>query len=123
MREAIHLVCKARFRIRRMARLLWIALLLFALTTTVAPVAPARGSDTVFDEAGVLGDADKQEVQAAFERVREETGHPLYAFLVPDTNVVDESARRELLAKKARQANVPRTRGSSWWPPTTAGAR
>lgn len=39
--------------------------------------------------------------------MQEKTGHPLYTFLVPDTNVATESARRELLARKARQANVP----------------
>ena len=95
-----------------MDRLLQIVLLLFALTVTSAPVAMAQGSETtVFDEAGVLGDADKQEVQAAFDRVREETGHPLYAFLVSDTNVGEEAARRELLAKEARQANAPADAG------------
>jgi uncharacterized membrane protein YgcG len=92
--------------------LLRTVLLFFVLIATFTSVALAQGSQgTVYDEAGVLSDSDKQEVQAAFERVREQTGHPLYAFLVTDTNVTQESARRELLAKKARQANVPADAG------------
>lgn len=92
-------------------RLPRIALLVIALMMTFVPVALAQSSGTIFDEAGVLGDADKQEVQATFDRVHAETGDPLYAFLVPDTNVVGEPARRELLAEKARQANVPKDAG------------
>jgi hypothetical protein len=77
-----------------MVRLLRIVLLVTALTTTFIPAALAQSSGTIFDEAGVLDDADKQKVQAAFDRVHAETVDPLYAFLVPDTNVVGEPARR-----------------------------
>jgi uncharacterized membrane protein YgcG len=79
---------------------------LFVLVAVLVPVAVAQGSDTIFDEAGVLGSADEREVQAAFDQVSAESGDPLYAFLVSDTNA-EGAERQELLLEKATQAGVP----------------
>lgn len=52
-----------RFKIRQMLRFLRTVLLLFVLMVTFAPVALAQGPGTIFDEAGVLSNADKKQVQ------------------------------------------------------------
>jgi uncharacterized membrane protein YgcG len=86
---------------------------LFALVpgAILAPVAVAQGSDTIYDQAGVLSDSEEQRVQEAFDKAQEEAGQPLYAFLVPDTGVQAQQARRELLTREAREENIPQDAG------------
>jgi uncharacterized membrane protein YgcG len=72
----------------------------------LVPTAMAQGSDTVFDRADVLSDAEEQNVQATFEQVSEESGEQLHAFLVSDTNT-DVADRPEFLAERAREADLP----------------
>ena len=74
-------------------------------------VAMAQGSDTIYDEADVLSDSEEQQVQETFDQAAEEAGQPLYAFLVPDTGVESQEARRELLAQEAQEENVPQDAG------------
>jgi uncharacterized membrane protein YgcG len=90
-----------------------LTVLLFVLlpVAVLVPVAAAQGSDTVFDEAGVLSDSEERQVQEAFDQTQEDSGQPLYAFLVPDTNVEGEAARRELLMQEAREENLPQDAG------------
>jgi uncharacterized membrane protein YgcG len=75
-----------------------------------APAA-AQGSDTVYDEAGALSDPEEQRVQQAFDSAQEETGQPLYAFLVPNKGVEGQEARQELLTREAAEAQVPQDAG------------
>jgi uncharacterized membrane protein YgcG len=86
---------------------------LFGLVPVVllVPSAAAQGSDTIFDEAGVLSDSEEQQVQGAFDRTQEDSGQPLYAFLVPDTNVEGEADQRRLLTQETREENVPQDAG------------
>src|SRR5918995_6435059 len=70
-------------------------------------LAAAQGSDTVYDEAGALSGSEEQHVQRAFDSAREETGQPLYAFLVPNEGVEGQDARQELLTREANEAQVP----------------
>lgn len=109
--------------------------LLFAAGGALAPPAGAqeaagRGSeapppgraftaDTVFDEAGVLTDAEEGEVQDAFDRAREASGRPLYAFLLPGTGFEEASAdpdellrREEILRGEVARARVPAGSGA-----------
>jgi uncharacterized membrane protein YgcG len=88
------------------ARFLLTVLFLLAPATVLAPTAAAQDRDTVSDEAGVLSPADEREVQSAFDQVGAESGDPLYAFLVSDTNV-EGAERQELLLDQAREAGVP----------------
>ncbi len=88
---------------------LW--LISLALLAGTCSVALAQGTDTVYDEAGVLTNAQEQRVQAAFDSAREEAGQPIYAFLVPDTGVDTPRDRQELLTREAREAGVPRDAG------------
>jgi uncharacterized membrane protein YgcG len=74
-------------------------------------LAAAQGSDTVYDEAGALSDPEEQRVQQAFDSVQEETGQPLYAFLVPNKGVEGQEARQELLTREATEAQVPQDAG------------
>jgi uncharacterized membrane protein YgcG len=74
-------------------------------------VAMAQDSDTIYDEAGVLSNSEEQQVQDAFDQAQEDTGQPLYAFLVPDTGVDSQDARQELVTQEAREANVPQDAG------------
>ena len=74
-------------------------------------LAAAQGSDTVYDEAGALSDPEEQRVQQAFDSAQEETGQPLYAFLVPNKGVEGQGARRELLTREAAEAQVPQDAG------------
>jgi hypothetical protein len=87
------------------ARFLLTALIFLAPAAVLAPTAVAKDRDTVFDEAGVLSPTDEREVQSAFDRVSAESGDPLYAFLVSDTNVEGEG-RRELLLNEAKEAGA-----------------
>lgn len=92
------------------------ASLLFTLAAVLAFVAfsstaMAQGSDTIYDEANELSGPEEQEVQQAFDAAQEESGQPLYAFLVPDTGVGDEAAQRELLNREAREENLPQDAG------------
>jgi uncharacterized membrane protein YgcG len=88
---------------------LW--LIPLAMLAGTCPVALAQGTDTVYDEAGVLTDAQEQRVQAAFDSVQEQAGQPIYAFLVPDTGVNTPQDRQELLTQEAREAGVPQDAG------------
>jgi len=73
--------------------------------------AAAQGSDTVYDEAGALSGPEEQRVQQAFDSAQEETGQPLYAFLVPNEGVEGQEARQELLTREATEAQVPQDAG------------
>ncbi|MDP8947682.1 MAG: TPM domain-containing protein [Actinomycetota bacterium] len=92
-------------------RFLLIVLLLSVPAAILAPGVAAQGSDTVYDEAGVLSDPQEQQVQEAFDQTEEEAGQPLYAFLVPDTGVESQEARRDLLRQEAREGDVPQDAG------------
>ena len=70
-------------------------------------LAAAQGSDTVYDESGVLSGPEEQHVQQAFDSAQEETGQPLYAFLVPNKGVESQTERQELLTREANEAQVP----------------
>jgi uncharacterized membrane protein YgcG len=74
-------------------------------------LAAAQGSDTVYDEAGALSGPEEQRVQQAFDSAQEETGQPLYAFLVPNKGVESQEARQELLTREAAEAQVPQDAG------------
>src|SRR5918998_5903038 len=86
----------------------------FAVTFAVAffpALVSAQGSDTVYDEAGALSGPEEQRVQQAFDSAQEETGQPLYAFLVPNKGVQSQEARQELLTREANEAQVPQDAG------------
>jgi uncharacterized membrane protein YgcG len=88
----------------------------FGLAVVVAfaifpALAAAQGSDTVYDEAGALSGPEEQRVQQAFDSAQEETGQPLYAFLVPNKGVEGQEARQELLTREATEAQVPQDAG------------
>src|SRR5919108_4804933 len=85
-------------------------LFLLAPAILLMPAAAAQGPDTVFDEAGVLSAVEEQEVQAAFDQVSAESGDPLYAFLVADTNA-EGAERQELLLEEASQVEAPADAG------------
>jgi uncharacterized membrane protein YgcG len=74
-------------------------------------LAAAQGSDTVYDEAGALSGPEEQRVQQAFDSALEETGQPLYAFLVSNKGVESQKARQELLTREATEAQVPQDAG------------
>ena len=74
-------------------------------------LAAAQGSDTVYDEAGALSGPEEQRVQQAFDSAQDETGQPLYAFLVPNKGVEGQQARQELLTREATEAQVPQDAG------------
>jgi hypothetical protein len=74
-------------------------------------LAVAQGSDTVYDEAGALSGPQEQRVQQAFDSAQEETGQPLYAFLVPNKGVEGRGARQDLLTQEATEAQVPQDAG------------
>jgi uncharacterized membrane protein YgcG len=99
---------------KRMAhtRLIALWLISLALLAGACPVALAQGTDTVYDEAGVLTGPQEQNVQEAFDSAREEAGQPIYAFLVPDTGVSSTQDRQELLTREAREADVPPDAGA-----------
>ena len=95
--------------LRRTAPLYGLAILVaFAIFPTLAA---AQGSDTVYDEAGALTGPEEQHVQQAFDSAQEETGQPLYAFLVPNKGVEGQEARQDLLTKEATEAQVPQDAG------------
>ncbi|MCA1688480.1 MAG: TPM domain-containing protein, partial [Actinobacteria bacterium] len=93
------------------ARFLLTVLFLLVPVAVLAPAVAAQGSDTIYDEAGVLSDPEEQQVQEAFDQTQEDSGQQLYAFLVPDTNVEGEAAQRELLEQEAREEDVPQDAG------------
>ena len=89
---------------------------LYGLAVVVAFVfcpalAAAQGSDTVYDEAGAISGTEEQRVQQAFDSAQQETGQPLYAFLVPNEGVEGREARQELLTREATEAQVPQEAG------------
>jgi len=94
-----------------LARFLLTVLFLLVPAAILAPSVTAQSTDTIYDEAGVLSDTEEQQVQEAFDQTEEDTGQPLYAFLVPDTNVESQEARRELLEQEASEENVPQDAG------------
>src|ERR687893_1598576 len=73
--------------------------------------AAAQGSDTIYDEAEALSVPEEQRVQQAFDSAQEETGQPLYAFLVPNKGVEGQQARQDLLKREATEARVPEDAG------------
>ena len=93
------------------SRLIALWLISLALLVGVCSVALAQGTDTVYDEAGVLTESQEQEVQDAFDSAQEEAGQPIYAFLVPDTRVETTQDRRDLLTQEASEADVPQDAG------------
>ena len=93
------------------ARLLLTVLFLLAPMVVSAPSVAAQDSDTIYDEADVLIDSEEQQVQEAFDQTQQDSGQPLYAFLVPDTGIESPEARRELLLQEAREENVPQDAG------------
>ncbi len=93
------------------ARFLVTVLFLLVPVSVLASSVAAQGSDTIFDEADVLSDSDEQRVQEAFDQTQEDSGQPLYAFLVPDTGVETQEARRALLTREAQEENVPQDAG------------
>jgi uncharacterized membrane protein YgcG len=96
--------------LRRTAAPLYGIAVVVAFAIFPAPAA-AQGSDTVYDEAGALSDPEEQRVQQAFDSAQEETGQPLYAFLVPNKGVEGQEARKELLTREAAEAQVPQDAG------------
>jgi hypothetical protein len=74
-------------------------------------LAAAQGSDTVHDEAGALSGSEEQRVQQAFDSAQQETGQPLYAFLVPNEGVQSQEEQQELLTREANEAQVPQDAG------------
>ncbi len=84
------------------------AVLAFVRSPTLAV---AQGSDTVYDEAGVLSESQEQQVQQEFDAAQQDSGQPLYAFLVSDTGVGDQANQRELLEQEAREENLPEDAG------------
>jgi uncharacterized membrane protein YgcG len=92
------------------------AAIVYGLAVVVAfaifpALAAAQSSDTVYDEARALSDPEEQRVQQAFDSAQEETGQPLYAFLVPNKGVEGQEARQELLIREATEAQVPQDAG------------
>jgi uncharacterized membrane protein YgcG len=85
------------------------AALAFALF--LPALAAAQGTDTIFDDAGELSDAQEQDVQQAFDEAQEQSGQPLYAFLTPETGVEDPQAQQELLSQKASEEGLPQEAG------------
>jgi uncharacterized membrane protein YgcG len=96
--------------LRRMAAPLYGVAVVVAFVFYPA-LAAAQGSDTVYDEAGALSGPEEQRVQQAFDSAQEETGKPLYAFLVPNKGVESQEARQELLTREATEARVPQDAG------------
>jgi uncharacterized membrane protein YgcG len=96
--------------LRRMAAPLYGVAVVVAFVFYPA-LAAAQGSDTVYDEAGALSGPEEQRVQQAFDSAQEETGQPLYAFLVPNKGVEGQEARQELLTREATEAQVPQDAG------------
>src|SRR5215208_753203 len=95
--------------LRRTAPLFGLAVVVaFAIFPTLAA---AQGSDTVYDKAGALSGSEEQRVQQAFDSAQEETGQPLYAFLVPNEGVESQEERQELLTREADEAQVPQDAG------------
>jgi uncharacterized membrane protein YgcG len=97
---------------KRMAgsRLIALWLVSLALLAGACPTALAQGTDTVYDEAGVLTGSQEQNVQETFDSAQEEAGQPIYAFLVPDTGVSPQD-RQDLLTREAREASLPQDAG------------
>jgi uncharacterized membrane protein YgcG len=85
-----------------------VAVIAFAVYPALAA---AQDSDTVYDESGALSGPEEQRVQQAFDSAQEETGQPLYAFLVPNKGVEGQEARRELLTREATEAQIPQDAG------------
>ena len=76
-------------------------------------MALAQTPDTVFDKANELSASEEGRVQEALNAAREDTGQPIYAFLVPDTGVDSDAvqAQRDLLEQESREENLPQDAG------------
>ncbi len=72
----------------------------------LAPLAAAQEQIRLVDEADVLTASEEREVQEVFEQVAEESGEPVYAFLLEDTNT-DPADRPEFLVETASEAGAP----------------
>jgi hypothetical protein len=90
------------------SRLIALWLVSLVLLAGACPAALAQGTDTVYDEVGVLTGSQEQNVQEAFDSAQEEAGQPIYAFLVPDTGVSTPQERQDLLTQ---EASVPQDAG------------
>jgi uncharacterized membrane protein YgcG len=90
------------------SRLIALWLVSLVLLAGACPAALAQGTDTVYDEVGVLTGSQEQNVQEAFDSAQEEAGQPIYAFLVPDTGVSTPQDRQDLLTQ---EASVPQDAG------------
>src|SRR3712207_5301603 len=93
------------------ARSLLTVLSLLVPAAILAPSVAAQGTDTIYDEADVLSDSEEQQVQEVFDQTEEDTGQPLYAFLVPDMGVESPEERRDLLRREAREEDIPQDAG------------
>jgi hypothetical protein len=93
------------------SRLIALWLVSLVLLAGACPAALAQGTDTVYDEVGVLTGSQEQNVQEAFDSAQEEAGQPIYAFLVPDTGVSTPQDRQDLLTQEASEASVPQDAG------------
>jgi hypothetical protein len=86
---------------------------LFAATLLGGPIAPAiaQEDDTVFDEAGVLTNAEEVEVQQALDEASASTEEPHYLFFVGGEDVPAEvptgEDRQDLLRAQAEDAGAP----------------
>jgi hypothetical protein len=89
-------------------------LLTLVFVALVAPSALAQEGDlpnnTVFDQAGVLSDAEEREVADAFDRVSEESGSELYAIMTSDTGISSSApneTKAEFLRQEAAEVGAP----------------
>ena len=93
------------------SRLIALWLIPLVLMAGTPSLALAQGTDTVYDEANVLTNAQEQMVQGSFDVAQKETGQTVFAFLVPDKGVEGTQNRRDLLAREAGEAGVPQDAG------------
>jgi uncharacterized membrane protein YgcG len=96
--------------LRRMAAPLYGVAVVVAFVFCPA-LAAAQASDTVYDEAGALSGPEEQRVQQALDSAQEETGQPLYVFLVPNEGVEGQEARQKLLTREVAETQVPQDAG------------
>ena len=92
-------------------RLIALWLIALALMAGAPSLALAQGTDTIYDRADALTNAQEQKVQNSFDAAQNETGQPIHAFLVPDTGVSSTQDRRDLLRREANEAGVPQDAG------------
>jgi len=93
------------------SRLIAVWLISLALLAGTPSLALAQDTDTVYDRADVLTNAQEQKVQDSFDAAQEETRQSVYTFLVPDTGVNTTQDRQDLLTREAGEAGVPQDAG------------